>query len=62
MTNQLIGTRIKALRQEQELSQDEMARLFGFKDRQTVSAIENRHTAHHGVGAAACRGEVRRAA
>ena len=40
MTNQLIGTRIKALRQEQGLSQDELARLFGFKDRQTVSAIE----------------------
>ena len=39
VTNQLIGTRIKALRQEQELSQDE-SRLFGFKDRQTVSAIE----------------------
>ena len=40
MTNQLIGTRIKALRQAQGLSQDELARLFGFKDRQTVSAIE----------------------
>ena len=40
MTNQLIGTRIKALRQEQGLSQGELARLFGFKDRQTVSAIE----------------------
>ena len=40
MTNQLIGTRIKALRQEHGLSQDELARLFGFKDRQTVSAIE----------------------
>ena len=40
MTNQLIGTRIKALRQVQGLSQGELARLFGFKDRQTVSAIE----------------------
>ena len=40
VTNQRIGTRIKALRQEQGLSQDELARLFGFKDRQTVSAIE----------------------
>ena len=40
MTNQLIGTRIKALRQARGLSQDELARLFGFKDRQTVSAIE----------------------
>ena len=40
MTNQLIGTRIKALRQARGVSQDELARLFGFKDRQTVSAIE----------------------
>ena len=40
MTNQLIGTRIKVLRQEQGLSQDELAHLFGFKDRQTVSAME----------------------
>ena len=39
MTN-LIGTRIKALREERSLSQDDLARLFGFKDRQTVSAIE----------------------
>ena len=40
MTNQLIGTRIRALRRQHGLSQDELARLFGFKDRQTVSAIE----------------------
>ncbi len=40
MARQIIGTRLKALRQERALSQDEMARLFGFKDRQTVSAIE----------------------
>ena len=40
MAGQIIGTRLKALRQERSLSQDEMARLFGFKDRQTVSAIE----------------------
>ena len=40
MTNQLIGARIKALREERKLSQDDLARLFGFKDRQTVSAIE----------------------
>ena len=40
MAGQLIGTRIKALRQERGLSQDGLARLFGFKDRQTVSAIE----------------------
>jgi transcriptional regulator with XRE-family HTH domain len=41
MTTNLIGTRIKALREERKLSQDDVARLFGFKDRQTVSAIEN---------------------
>ncbi|WP_315836067.1 XRE family transcriptional regulator [Bradyrhizobium prioriisuperbiae] len=35
-----IGGRIKALREERSLSQDDLARLFGFKDRQTVSAIE----------------------
>jgi Zn-dependent peptidase ImmA (M78 family)/DNA-binding XRE family transcriptional regulator len=40
MTAQLIGTRIKALREERKLSQDDLARIFGFKDRQTVSAIE----------------------
>ena len=36
----LIGTRLKALREDRKLSQDEIARVFGFKDRQTVSAIE----------------------
>jgi Zn-dependent peptidase ImmA (M78 family)/DNA-binding transcriptional regulator YiaG len=36
----LISARIKALREERGLSQDDLARLFGFKDRQTVSAIE----------------------
>jgi Zn-dependent peptidase ImmA (M78 family)/DNA-binding XRE family transcriptional regulator len=40
MTAHLIGTRIKALREERRLSQDDLARIFGFKDRQTVSAIE----------------------
>lgn len=40
MANPLIGQRLKALREEKRLSQDELARLFGFKDRQTVSAIE----------------------
>ena len=40
MTTRLIGTRIKALREERKLSQDDLAQLFGFKDRQTVSAIE----------------------
>ena len=37
---QLIGQRIKAQREKQGLSQDQLARLFGFKDRQIVSAIE----------------------
>ena len=37
---ELIGTRIKALRKQRRLSQDRLAQLFGFKDRQTVSAIE----------------------
>lgn len=40
MATQLIGARIRALREERNLSQDDLARLFGFKDRQTVSAIE----------------------
>ena len=40
MTSNLMGARIKALREERGLSQDELARVFGFKDRQTVSAIE----------------------
>lgn len=40
MATQLIGGRIKTLREERKLSQNELARLFGFKDRQTVSAIE----------------------
>jgi transcriptional regulator with XRE-family HTH domain len=38
--NRSIGARIRALREERGLSQDALARLFGFKDRQTVSAIE----------------------
>ena len=40
MDIQLVGTRLKALREERRLSQDALARLFGFKDRQTVSAVE----------------------
>ena len=36
----IIGARIKALRRQRRLSQDALARIFGFKDRQTVSAIE----------------------
>ena len=40
MTNPLIGTRIKAIRQARGISQDALARALGFNDRQTVSAIE----------------------
>ena len=40
MPRPLIATRIKALREERSLSQDDLARMLGFKDRQTVSAIE----------------------
>ncbi len=40
MATLLIGARIKARREELKLSQDDLARLFAFKDRQTVSAIE----------------------
>src|SRR6266550_4025069 len=40
MATDLIGLRMKALREERKLSQYDLARLFGFKDRQTVSAIE----------------------
>ena len=40
MSGQIIGTRIKALRQERSLLQESLVRLFGFKDQQTVSAIE----------------------
>lgn len=40
MTTGLIGRRIKALREERGLSQESVAHLFGFKDRQTISAIE----------------------
>lgn len=38
--NTVLGTRLRALREEHKLSQDDLARVFGFKDRQTVSAIE----------------------
>jgi Zn-dependent peptidase ImmA (M78 family)/DNA-binding XRE family transcriptional regulator len=41
MSASVIGARVKALREERKLSQDDLARVFGFKDRQTVSAIEN---------------------
>lgn len=40
MAHALFGIRIKALREERKLSQDDLAKLFGFKDRQTISAIE----------------------
>ena len=40
VTNRLIGKRLKALREERGLSQEELAGVFGFNDRQTVSAIE----------------------
>ena len=36
----VIGARIRALRLQRGLSQDALARIFAFKDRQTVSAIE----------------------
>ena len=40
MANGLIVQRLKALRKEKNLSQEDLARVFGFKDHQTVSAIE----------------------
>jgi XRE family transcriptional regulator, fatty acid utilization regulator len=40
MPANVIGARLKALREDRRLSQDDLARIFGFKDRQTVSAIE----------------------
>lgn len=41
MTSQLIGARIRALREQHGLTQDQLSDRFGFKDRQTLSAIEN---------------------
>ena len=40
MARDLIGSRIKALRNVRGLSQNDLARLMGFKDRQTISTIE----------------------
>ena len=40
MTENFIGIRIKTLRKEKGISQEDMAKLLGFNDRQTVSAIE----------------------
>ena len=41
MPTSQIGARIKALREQYELTQQDLAHVFGFNDRQTVSAIEN---------------------
>ena len=41
MSAGLIGARIKAKREELDFSQEAVSRLLGFKDRQTLSAIEN---------------------
>ena len=40
MSTSLFGTRIRALREERKLTQDDLAARLGFKDRQTLSAIE----------------------
>ncbi|TIT99451.1 MAG: helix-turn-helix transcriptional regulator, partial [Mesorhizobium sp.] len=40
MSTPTISIRLKALRRQRNLSQEEAARLFVFKDRQTISAIE----------------------
>ncbi len=40
MTENLIGRRIKALRQDRGLSQDDVARMLGLNDRQVTSMIE----------------------
>ncbi len=40
MSTRLIGKRIRALREKRNLSQENLAKIFGFNDRQTVSAIE----------------------
>jgi len=40
MSTATIGMRLKALREKKNISQDEASRGFGFKDRQTLSAIE----------------------
>ena len=40
MSSQLISKRIKALRIERNLTQGDLARILGFNDRQTISAIE----------------------
>ena len=40
MRHQFIGKRIRTLRKERRLSQEDLAKLVGFNDRQTISAIE----------------------
>ncbi|MEY4916580.1 MAG: hypothetical protein RL616_493, partial [Verrucomicrobiota bacterium] len=40
MSANLFGTRIRALREARDLTQDQLADRLGFKDRQTLSAIE----------------------
>ncbi|CAK0777042.1 HTH-type transcriptional regulator / antitoxin HigA [uncultured Gammaproteobacteria bacterium] len=40
MSQMLFATRVKALREGLKLTQDDLAQRLGFKDRQTVSAIE----------------------
>lgn len=40
MERHFFGRRIRTLREERGLSQDQLANMFGFKDRQIVSAIE----------------------
>ena len=40
MATQLINKRIKALRENLMLTQDDLAKILGFNDRQTISAIE----------------------
>jgi Zn-dependent peptidase ImmA (M78 family)/transcriptional regulator with XRE-family HTH domain len=39
-TSTRLGARLRAVREQRGLSQDQLAELFGFNDRQTVSAIE----------------------
>lgn len=40
MDTAIIRTRLHALREQRKVTQDDLARVLGFKDRQTLSAIE----------------------
>ena len=40
MDTAIIRTRLHALREQRNVTQDELAQVLGFKDRQTLSAIE----------------------